>query len=114
MVVKDYLLMGENRFVVLKDYLLGGRRCLRALKDFRPTPCLARLGRRENTDPMPNYETAFFDSGVFYDTPGTGNQPKQGSHMAGIPVPTGENDLLAFGEDMAEAVTIRGGHWPPA
>ncbi|MEI8063543.1 MAG: fibronectin type III domain-containing protein [Verrucomicrobiota bacterium] len=51
---------------------------------------------------MPNYETAFYDSGVHYDTPGTGNQPKKGTHMAGNRVPTVENDLLALGEDMAD------------
>ena len=72
-VVKDYLLVGGNRFVVPKDYLWVGGNRFAVLKDYRPLPCLVRHGTRQNVDPMPNYETAFYDSGVRYDTPGTGN-----------------------------------------
>jgi len=101
-VLKDYLLVGGNRFLVLKDYLLVGENRFTVLKDYRPARCLVGHGTKENVEPMPNYETAFYDSGVFYDTPGTGNQPKKGTHMAGNRVPNGENELLALGEDMAD------------
>jgi hypothetical protein len=51
---------------------------------------------------MPFYETVFYDSGVRYDTPGTGNQPQKGIRMAGNPVPKGLDELLALAEDMAD------------
>ena len=51
---------------------------------------------------MPNFETAFYDSGVRYDTTGTGNQPKRGTHMAGNPIPKIQDELHSFTEDMAD------------
>ena len=51
---------------------------------------------------MSDYETDFYDSGAFYDSPGKGNKSKKGRSMAGNPVPTGQNELLALGEDMAD------------
>ena len=51
---------------------------------------------------MADFDTDFYDSGASYDTPGTGNHKKKGIAMAGNPVPIGQNEVLALGEDMAD------------
>ncbi|MBI5687027.1 MAG: hypothetical protein HZC54_18305 [Verrucomicrobia bacterium] len=51
---------------------------------------------------MPFYEAAYFDSGALYDVLGAGNNLTKGRHMAGNPVPMGQDDLLALAEDSAD------------
>ena len=51
---------------------------------------------------MPNYGSAYFDSGVRYDAQPTGKKTKKGIVMAGNPVPDSQGDLLALAEDMAD------------
>ena len=51
---------------------------------------------------MADFDTDFYDSGASYDTPGTGNPKKKGISMAGNPVPIGQNEVLALGEDIAD------------
>ena len=51
---------------------------------------------------MADYDTDFYDSGAPYDTPGTGNHKMKGISMAGNPVPIGQNEVLALGEDIAD------------